>query len=148
MDVDGLLLHVKIPVGKQCEFVQFAERYLHGYLKTIIDVKTFAPFEFDGNHRKTIRTVERPVVGIAQNNKQKEICPDGSDQLPVNKGDVPFTLDNMQAPSATSWPNYEDFHISFVVYERQNKVGRTRELSPNADIHAHADDDLPRPYAT
>ncbi|GJY78659.1 hypothetical protein Tco_0484460 [Tanacetum coccineum] len=40
-------------------------------------------------------------VGIAQSNKQKEICPDGTDQFPVNKGDVPFALDNIQAPSAT-----------------------------------------------
>nr|GEU86713.1 hypothetical protein [Tanacetum cinerariifolium] len=47
--------------------------YLHGYLKTIIDVKTFVPCEFDGNHRKTIRTMKRPAVGIAQSNKHVPI---------------------------------------------------------------------------
>ncbi|GJV85839.1 hypothetical protein Tco_1525737 [Tanacetum coccineum] len=34
---------------------------LEGYLKTTIDVKTFAACEFDGNQRKTIRTVEQHV---------------------------------------------------------------------------------------
>nr|GEY64399.1 hypothetical protein [Tanacetum cinerariifolium] len=59
MNVDGLLAYVKISAGKQCEFVQFAERFLDGYLKTTIDVKTFAACEFDGNHRKTIQTMEQ-----------------------------------------------------------------------------------------
>ncbi|GJU01407.1 hypothetical protein Tco_1111745, partial [Tanacetum coccineum] len=47
-----------------------------------------------------IAAVTFSSVGIAQSNKQKEICPDGSDQFPVNKGDVMFALDNIQAPSA------------------------------------------------
>ncbi|GJZ73906.1 hypothetical protein Tco_0638052 [Tanacetum coccineum] len=34
-------------------------------------------------------------IGIPQSNKQKEICPDGTDQFPVNKGDVLFALDNI-----------------------------------------------------
>ncbi|GJV96779.1 hypothetical protein Tco_1548356, partial [Tanacetum coccineum] len=51
-----------------------------------------------------------PSLEIDQNSKQKELCPDGSDQFPVNKGDVRFAADIIPAPSAKV-PNPEHDHV-------------------------------------
>ncbi|GJY38387.1 hypothetical protein Tco_0424751 [Tanacetum coccineum] len=140
---------------------------------------------------------DEDTVRITQSNKQKEICPYGSDQLPVNNGDVLFALDNIQAPSARV-TNPEHDHVRMVFGSRffgeaskdgspgdeetelmsalftileylysgtfckDNGSVRADEmprgstdldddnlwLSLNADIPTHADNDLPRPYAT
>ncbi|GJW82304.1 hypothetical protein Tco_0146279 [Tanacetum coccineum] len=54
--------------------------------------------------------VDFSSVGIAQSNKQKEICLDGSNQFPINKGDVMFALDNIHAPFARV-TNLEHDHV-------------------------------------
>nr|GEZ73606.1 hypothetical protein [Tanacetum cinerariifolium] len=86
--------------------------YLHGYLKTIIDVKTFAPCEFNGNHRKKIRTVKRPA----------------------NKGDVSFALDNIHAPSAMV-TNPEHDHV----IKADDQAIQTILLGLPEDIYATVD---------
>nr|GEZ52100.1 hypothetical protein [Tanacetum cinerariifolium]GEZ56764.1 hypothetical protein [Tanacetum cinerariifolium] len=78
----------------------------NGYLKTIIDVKTFAPCEFNGNHRKTIRTVKRPAVGIAQT---------GSESRPpmLNKENY-VSLSSRLLRYAKSIPNGKLIHNSIL----------------------------------
>ncbi|GJX55612.1 hypothetical protein Tco_0285509, partial [Tanacetum coccineum] len=49
-----------------CDSTADNSRFLDGYMKTTIDVKTFAACEFDGSHKKTIQTTEQLVSSYAE----------------------------------------------------------------------------------
>ncbi|GJW54578.1 hypothetical protein Tco_0098663 [Tanacetum coccineum] len=138
----------------------------------VVTVGILATRFYSASHKRQPRSF---AVGIVESNKQNEICPDGSDQLPANKRDVLLALDNIQAPSVRV-TNPEHDHVDkevLVVADtgsvrademprgstdafddnlwregRENTCAIIQGLSPNAHIHAHANNDLPWPYAT
>ncbi|GKC32012.1 hypothetical protein Tco_1039306 [Tanacetum coccineum] len=66
----------------------------HFLYQDVVTIGILATRFYSASHKR-----QPTSLGIVESNKQKEMCPDGSDQLPANKGDVLLALDNNQAPS-------------------------------------------------